>query len=38
MLSFKIYDIKINKIRTVEEAKIMKNIGLAILVILLIMG
>ena len=38
MLSFKICDIQINKIRTVDEAKIMKNIGLAIFVILLLVG
>ena len=37
MLSFKICDIK-NNIPTVDEAKIMKNIGLAIFVILLIVG
>ena len=37
MLSFKICDIK-NNIPTVDEAKIMKNIGLAIFVILLLVG
>ena len=38
MLSFKICDIKLNNIRTVDKAKIMKNIGLAIFVILLLVG
>ena len=38
MLSFKICVIKYIKIRTVDEAKIMKNIGLAIFVILLLVG
>ena len=38
MLSSKICDIKIHKFRTVDEAKIMKNIGLAIFVILLLVG
>ena len=38
MLSFKICDIKLHKFRTVDEAKIMKNIGLAIFIILLLVG